>query len=554
MTRIGMLACALGLIAGAAVAQPTPSSGDSADSYFLSKLGYGSTLSHYIELLRQEFRQLDADLDGELTAADADLHQSIARAQSRAMRATAILRADLNGDGMVTANELRRALRYERRTSLGQAAASAMEAIEAEIRRLMVADIDHDDRISLAETFAVNDVRPELRNFANPQATQLRQILALASQGGTIKPADFEAAATAFFQKVDADRNGTISQDELNDFRRHEADGLRERREAAVRAECALPKASDTAKLVVLSSFKSEAISTVGLGSQEVKTGTGEIKVEPGAEPLYVVAISQEPTIWRVTGATARVERLVAVGLAADPATVLSGTPALAATRAAAEPPVQKPLAGATGIAADRVSFLARVNCLRYFSEPQSTDAAITLATIRRDAGKEPAIVVARQNVAAFSVPSGQIRSAYEDAKQPRLVIRKDIGNLTLRGDTSGVIVRTGPTDLESDLEQFSPGGVVDIDPDAVVASAPAVRYDVLPGAAGLMQLQNDGALTRNRRGEFIIHRKIRFPAGLSGLSASFLLLRGVPVPDGRPDGATVIAEETGQPVKFDRR
>jgi hypothetical protein len=113
-------------------------------------------------------------------------------------------------------------------------------------------------------------------------------------------------------------------------------------------------------------------------------------------------------------------------------------------------------------------------------------------------------------------------------------------------------VVRTGPTDLEADLEQFSPGGVIDIAADTIVASAPVVHYDVLPGAAGLLQLENSGALTRNRRGEFLIHEKIRFPAGLSGLSASFLLLRGVPAP-GRPDGATVISEETGQPIKFDR-
>ena len=95
--------------------------------------------------------------------------------------------------------------------------------------------------------------------------------------------------------------------------------------------------------------------------------------------------------------------------------------------------------------------------------------------------------------------------------------------------------MQTGPTDLEADLEQFSPGGAIELDPAAVVGSAPAVRYEILPGAAGMLALQNAGAITRNQRGEFLIHRKIRFPAGLSGLSVTFLLLRGVPLPDGRP-------------------
>jgi hypothetical protein len=114
--------------------------------------------------------------------------------------------------------------------------------------------------------------------------------------------------------------------------------------------------------------------------------------------------------------------------------------------------------------------------------------------------------------------------------------------------------VQTGPVDVETDLAQSSPGGVVDLDEKAVVANAPVVRYDILPGLAGLLQLQNSGALTRNSRGEFIIHRPIRFPAGLSGHSVKFVLLRGVPVPDGNPDGATVISEETGFQLKLERR
>lgn len=556
MVRIGMLACALGFVAGGALAQPAGSSGESADAYFLAKLTGGSTLGRFVEVLQQEFRQLDANLDGELTAADADLHESIARAQMRAMSALPVLRADLDGDGMVTANELRRTLRYERRANSGQTMPAAMEAIETEIRRLMAADTDHDGRISLAEAIAIAGSRSTPQVPTNQQAVQVRQMLARFSQGGArLLPADFEAAGAALFHKVDADNNGTVSLDELTEFRRRQT-------EAAAHAECGMPKASEAARLVVLSAFRSEAISTVGLGSQDNKTGTGEIKIEPGSEPLYVVVISQEPTIWRVTGAAERVERVVMSGVGGNVSvTTIQGRMqaviepgALSVQPQRPEPATQKPLAGVTGVAADRVSFLGRSNCLHAFTEAQSTDAAMTLAAIRRDSGKEPAVVATRQNVGAFVVPSGQIRSAYEDKKQPRLVINKDSGSLNLRGDVSGVVIRTGPTELEADLEELSPGGVIDIDPAAVVADVPVVRYEVLPGAAGLLQLENAGAVTRNHRGEFLIHEKIRFPAGLSSLSAKFLLLRGVPVPDGRPDGATVISEETGRPVKFDGR
>jgi Ca2+-binding EF-hand superfamily protein len=566
----------------AIIAPPAQTTSDPTTQIFLPKLTAGMTLNRYLDSLRQEFRRLDADSDNELTTADAELHESVARGMVRAAIAMTILRADLDGDGYVTQAELRKALRYDQRMN---STPQSLDTIEAEVRQLMSADTDGDGRISVAEAFAFaaspKDPTPRAANtvpgvgqFANllnvvtnqrgnPMADEVRRLLPV-GHDGKVTMADFEAAATAVFRAVDTDGNGTISQDELNGYRKREADAARERQEAATRAECTMPKASDAATVAVLSAYKSEAISTVGLGSQDVATGTGEIRIEAGEGPLYIVAISHEPTIWRVTGATDRVERLVAFGvtaqsnhitIASNPgsAVPISSLPAIQPNTAPRPVTPQQPvaLAGISGVPADRVSFLARANCLRSFTEAKSTDGAFVLAAVRRDAGKEPAVVAARQNAAAFSVPSGQIRSAYEDKKQPRLTIVKEAGVLTLKGDSSGVVVRTGPTDLESDLEQFSPGGIIDIDPRTVVANAPAVRYEVLPGAAGLLQLENSGALTRNQRGEFLIHRKIRFPAGLAPLSPTFLLLRGVEMPEGHPDGAKVISEETGQQLKF---
>lgn len=50
-----------------------------------------------------------------------------------------------------------------------------------------------------------------------------------------------------------------------------------------------------------------------------------------------------------------------------------------------------------------------------------------------------------------------------------------------------------------------------------------------------------------------MINKKIRFPAGLAGAhSVKFLLLRGVPKPDGNPGHSTVISEETGEALRFD--
>ena len=108
--------------------------------------------------------------------------------------------------------------------------------------------------------------------------------------------------------------------------------------------------------------------------------------------------------------------------------------------------------------------------------------------------------------------------------------------------------VATG--DLERNFLFLTPGGLVEIDPKSVVASTTVEPYEVRPQEAGLIQLMQSGALTQNQRGEFLIHSKIRFPIALDGRhAAKFLLMRGVPMPEGNPGGSLVISEETGEAV-----
>ena len=60
---------------------------------------------------------------------------------------------------------------------------------------------------------------------------------------------------------------------------------------------------------------------------------------------------------------------------------------------------------------------------------------------------------------------------------------------------------------------------------------------------AGLAQLVQSGALTQNGLGEFLINKKITFPAGLTGAhGVKFLLRRGVPKPDGDPGHSAVLS------------
>ena len=219
---------------------------------------------------------------------------------------------------------------------------------------------------------------------ASGQAARARQLLTIdAASKGTLTLAEYQAVGEALFRQIDTDKDGMVSQQELMDFRTR-----------AERAGCEMPAASDKARVVVLSSYETEALSSVTLGSQDNVVHAGRVVVEPGNEPIYVVIASYSPTIWQFSGAVERVERLVMASARTGPN---SGDPN------------QRSLVGATGIAQDKVSFFSKSNCLTYFSETPSSASLQTVAAIRSGTGKTPETVAAKYSVAVFKVPSGGI-------------------------------------------------------------------------------------------------------------------------------------------------
>ncbi|WP_137045696.1 EF-hand domain-containing protein [Pseudolabrys sp. FHR47] len=509
--------------------------------YLVNRLQGGMTLDRFLASLRGEFERQDADGNDVFDQDDIDLQVKIGEAGWRTTFVMQIMPADLDGDGYVTEQELRQKLQYDMRrngTLLQPARPGSpgpQERIEQSLRKTMEADTDKDGRLSIKEAM---DYAASQRVYAQGTVNNLRivarQMLSLAREGKTaLTSLDVENAASAYFRAVDKDGNGTISLDELDAERR---DVNRERMEAArppapdkVQPGCDLPKASQAAKVVLLGSYQTESLSTVALGSQSDVTGVGNVVVEPGREPLYLVIATMRPTIWRFYGAVERIERAV---LSSNGGVQSGEKPRIAA--------------GATGLPADRVTFPERTGCMRYFSNVPSTDSAKAAGFVRTMTGKAPEMVSGKYAIVAFSVPSGKIESVGPD--RPGLTIVQN-GTSYILND--GKITAVKPDrQASSDLDRYSPGGVVTIDAKAVVASVPAEPYEVLPQEAGLLQLVGSGALTRSG-GEYIINRKIRIPAGLNGAhSVKFLLRKGVPEPDGDYGHSTVISEETGEALK----
>ena len=525
-----------------------------------------STLAKYLERFSLELRGLDADGDGAFTEADVALHEAVALAALRNGGLLTIMRADLDGDGAVTADEVRRLYAYEHRTDARGAlprvppqyrsGQSDDEHRDYFIQQVMEADADGDGRVTLAEAAAHVAAKQQAEARTRPAAQtpwreNYRLFLAFDDDGdGRVTLGELEAAAEAVFRTVDDNGDGIASKNELaaaqarlnqpneearrlaleamqkREQERREAEVARQRMEQEARAACAMPKASERAQVILLGAYETEALSSAAIGSQDEVTHAGTVTVEPGDEPLYVVVVTYASVAWRFTGAVERIERAV-----------------LGAR------------SGAIGLPADRVTNLVRRDCVQDFHEVRSTEAARTAGAVARETGKMPA-VFGRYEVAGFSVPSGRVQSAVDPSRPQVLVIQKSAGTLTIHGDPSKVIVQTPSIEsLEADLRRFDPGGVIEVDPNSVVARLPVSRYEVLPQQAGLIQLVQQGALTQNGSGEFLIHRKIRFPAGLAGAhSVKFLLLRGMPLPDGDPAHSDVASEETGQPIKFERR
>jgi Ca2+-binding EF-hand superfamily protein len=518
----------------------------------------GQRLTPFVEEARRVFWTSDINTDGIVSVDD---YEQASLQASSAMRADAVaefLRFDTNGDGVATRDEILRA-ELQKARSDDRPRPERFRLSEEVLRRYvdglvdlrMRADTNRDGRVEFAEMLAAARSRPA--PSAEPTQSRL-SLLSAADENndGVTDIAEFDRAAERAFRTIDTDGDQSLSADEAETFRarirgRTVAPSAANRpgpsiaaerpaAETASRPGCAMPRASDAAQVILLSAYEPESVSTTTIASQDIEIGTASITIEPGSGPIYIVAATYEPTIWRISGSVERLERLVLTSTTTAPG---------------ARGPERRPLAGATGVPAERVTFLGQTACIRYFAEAPSIASATATGTIAREAGKAPAVVSARYQVSGFAVPSGGVRAASTTGPRRQIAVQTGEGpTVVVDGKDSTVITQTSTASLESQLQRTKPGGVVEIDPKDVVASHVAERYEVLPQEAGLIQLVRSGALKQNIGREFLITKKIRMPAGLSGGHlAKFVLLRGVPEPDGDFGHSTVISEETGMPI-----
>jgi Ca2+-binding EF-hand superfamily protein len=205
-------------------AQNSLSSENSATVYLIQSLRSGITLDQYIRNLHQYLIKLDADRNGSLDLADAQIQKRVGQAIFRAEFVSHLMMADLDGDMVVTEDEIRQRVLYENNAySAGPITPDPKDLrMRQELKNFADADTNHDGRVTWEEAAELARKLPDIPRPAPSFIfySAVTQLLPLTPAGkSAVTFAEIEQAATELFRKVDTDNNNTISDDELKAMR-----------------------------------------------------------------------------------------------------------------------------------------------------------------------------------------------------------------------------------------------------------------------------------------------------------------------------------------------
>lgn len=474
----------------------------------LERLRQNAHRENFIAQTLSPLRQLDSDGDG-LDQRDSTREETLARTRERARVAGEFLNMDFNGDLKVTRAEV---LEF-----LGAGEERRAAAADAMFQKF---DTDRDGVASLAEAIAA----APLPRSRGDSGSNVAALLALDPDGdGRLTASELAARAGAVFDYFDTDRNGTLSAEEASAIRAEQrlVQQVRETREAG----CSYPAPTPGAKLIVYAPYGGQTISSVFVGSPDIETGVIDVRIEPGAQPLYLVFKTYDAVIWRFTGATERIERVVATGYNSARQ---NGRDARRATAAI----------GVIGVPRAKVQ-ITGPDCLPRLEDQREIDSGVPQETLAALFTRKPDVIRADNPVGTLAIPSLTM-ARFKDSQKPAPLPGFD------------------PV-IWQDATHFFPGGLASVKASDVVAAEPVGEYDVLPSKFGLSQLVASGHLTYEGTSffarKFTLQKPIaRWPAEMNGaLSTAFIRPDNIPMPQGRLGHSCVLTVEQGAKANWER-
>ena len=465
----------------------------------LDGLRRGVSQEDYVARILSPLGSLDRENDG-LDQSDIDREETRRRTQHRANIVGGLLQYDFDGDLRVTFDEI---VAFsdgppERREKAAQAA----------MRRF---DEDDDGKVTIEEALA---------NLPQQRVRKAFDTAALLTfdtdHDGRVTADELKQQALVAFRAFDTDGDAIISQDEeqVVQTEKRLAAKIREMRQKG----CFFEPPSKDAIFVAYAPQSGQTTSNVFVGNSGLATEVIDIKVEAGKTPVYLLLYSSHSMIWRVTGATSRVERIVTSAFRSN----LSGQNDETRTSSAV---------GVVGVDRSTVT-ITTPDCVPRFIFQRDIDTGVPQAEIAALFGRAPDRIQRENPIASVSVPSLEF--------------------VRLGGDPLPPAPAGFDTVIWKDAVEFSPGGLASIRAENVVADEPVGYFEVLPNFFGVSKLVGSGHLSYEgtafySRKLFIEKPFAHWPAGLNGaLSASFVLRDGISMPEGKLGHSCVLNEEEG--------
>jgi hypothetical protein len=310
-------------------------------------------------------------------------------------------------------------------------------------------------------------------------------------------------------------------------------------------AECKLTPVDPSHLFIAVGVMEGDTLTSVQLDDPNGRSTVVRVRVNEGTRPMTVILQAQTPVIWDFEGLVWRVERAIVLS-AGDMRMGVRGLPAGRAEfpdlarcpRAffplwnASEAQRNESLEAYFGRQPDRAGFESKPNSLTL---PQ-----VEFATTPKGAPRHPFAIVRKADDMP-SAPNGPPKTFSEVQAQ------------SLNGDRK--------SEADRDLVLYHPGGFRVIDANGVVSPGPVLTPETFPGEAGLIQLENAGAIRPARRAEinafvegiskpyrsklspdyrvhtsfdYVVTRDVMLPPGLhGGHLKNFLVLHDVPTPRG---------------------